>query len=278
MKQSIFLFTFFLISLFLFNACNEDGIDKGPDRTENNTVVPPSNYCQPILDYVAANYPSTVTIDSVLQIFFTIPGTPSAQEVFEVHLSIGAYLYFSASDCTYLTTNCNCPTTYDPVCWNGQDYQNECIAICSGAVVSEIQQGTCPPCGCPTVFDPVCYNGQTYDNECLAQCAGAQNYQIFPGECNGLCIASAIQAMYGGVNYHVLSVTTNALGNYSVVIEFGPNSILNVQFDPNCGYISNCGCSGAFNPVCSNFTNYQNECEALCAGVLQSSITAGFCN
>ncbi len=278
MKHLFIFLTFFLISTFTLHSCQEDAIDKGPDTTKNNTLVPPSAYCQPIIDYVANTYPSTVTIDSVLQFVTAFPGT-TAIEVFEVHLSIGVYVYFLVSDCSLLSIQCNCPTTYDPVCWNGQTYDNECLAQCNGAPVSEIVPGICTPCGCPLTNAPVCYNNQTYQNECLAICAGALNYQIFPGECNSSCITATIQSMFGGVNYHILSVTTNALYEYLVTIEFGPNKILNLKFDPNCGYMSNCGCPGIFTPVCGNgITNYLNECEAQCAGVAIANIVPGFCN
>ena len=277
MKQLLIFSVFFLLSAFSLTSCDDDVIDKGPNTTNNNTFVPPSDYCQPILEYVANNYPSNVSIDSVLQIFVSFPGT-TQMEVFEVHLNIGAYLYFLVSDCSFLSVQCNCPTDVEAVCWNGQTFDNECLAICSGAPIAEIVPGECPPCGCPNTSNPVCFNGQTYDNECLAICAGAQNYQIFPGECSGSCINETIGSIYGGVNYHVLSITTDPSGAYTVVIEFGPNRLLTAHFDPNCGYISNCNCPSNFTPVCSNFTTYQNECEALCAGIPLSEISPGICN
>lgn len=278
MKHNLVFYALFFVLSIWASSCRDQTDDIGPDQTNNHTLVPPSSYCDPLVDYIEATYPSSVVIDSVLQLSITPLGA-TEMEVFEVHLSNGVWVYFLVSDCSFLMINCNCPQGGAQVCYNGQSFENECYAYCAGAEATEIQPGPCSPCGCPNTMDAVCYNNETYNNACLALCAGAQQWQIVPGACNNSCVNAAIQSVFAGTNYTIQSITTNGLGQYTVLVLFGIDDVITVRFDPNCGYLSACGCPSTFTPVCNTNTNtnYLNQCEALCAGASMTSIVPGFC-
>ncbi len=182
MKQKIIFFSIALFTITFF-SCETSPIDNGPETSTSDSVIPVEDYCQGILDWVENTYPSgNVSIDSVLLI--TNPN--GVQDMFEVHLSNGVVALFSNPGCQFISINCNCPTDYEPVCWNEITYDNQCFAECDGADSIDIVEGMCDECDCSEEpFDPVCWNDITYNNECEAICAGASpNSIIIDGACD----------------------------------------------------------------------------------------------
>jgi hypothetical protein len=63
-----------------------------------------------------------------------------------------------------------CPETFAPVCGNGSNYLNECVAKANG--ITSFVSGRCIEI-CPDIFKPVVgADGKTYSNKCLANVAG----------------------------------------------------------------------------------------------------------
>lgn len=93
--------------------------------------------------------------------------------------------------------DCICTKEFDPVCYAGFLYNNECLAKCAGAggdhsmhshthMITKPTPGagpfddpSCPQdCTCTKENDPRCWKGKLYNNPCLAECAGATTGQL----------------------------------------------------------------------------------------------------
>ncbi len=109
----------------------------------------------------------------------------------------------TSTDSTDDGTICNCTEQYDPVCANGVEYANACIAECLG--ITMYTAGPCggtddgttdsssdttgtdstddgTACNCTQQYDPVCADGVEYANACLAECFGITMYTAGPCE------------------------------------------------------------------------------------------------
>lgn len=285
MKQLIlFLFVLGSISLSMVSCDKNQNVD--PKSNGDNSSNGVSSYCSQIDDWVATNYPGE-TIDSVLIVTTQGPQGGSV-EAYEVYISNGAIAYFEVTTCNFLwqippPPPCGCPTNYDPVCWNGTTYDNQCLALCDGANPSQVFPGPCGACGCPTNYDPVCWNNMEYDNECLAICDGADPAGIVPGPCpsGGGCINTAVANLFPTATIVNIIEGYQAVmyGNayYAVTLDFSGTQVL-VHFDETCLYYSMCGCDPTVAIVCANGNeNFINQCEAECAGHAAANITPGPC-
>lgn len=270
MKQRIFyLLTMLLLSLFMF-SCDKDTSDVGPTQTTQDSVVPVSDYCQLMVDWVVDNYPPTTAIDSVLQVTGQT-NNGNETEVFEVYLSNGVVAFFLVSDCSFLYLECNCDQGYDPVCWNNSTYNNQCEAECAGATAEDTTLGECGACNCSEVYDPVCWNDLTYVNQCEAECDGASANDTTPGECYACDCA--------GESYDPVCWDDVTYYNQCEAECAGATS--NDTTPGECNVCANgniADCSGeSYDPVCWNGTTYDNACLAICDGANPAELMSGPC-
>lgn len=73
-----------------------------------------------------------------------------------------------------------------PVCCEGnREYDNQCLADIAGARIC--QRGRCPVPGCPSSYRPVCCQGNEYTNQCKADLQGYDHWQCSEGRCPAEC-------------------------------------------------------------------------------------------
>lgn len=98
---------------------------------------------------------------------------------------------------------CRCPKILAPICCDGTQYSNPCLAECAGVsrpaaeqdgcvvgecAVKQQEEDTGNLCACLTVYKPLCCNGKTYSNACSAECDGIKPPAHAQEECErGAC-------------------------------------------------------------------------------------------
>ena len=87
---------------------------------------------------------------------------------------------------------CICTREYNPVCCNGVDYINPCVASCRGNIIDPMDDcsaGTCDiqnQCLCSMEYEPICCENTDYANPCMAECDGIEvpaTQYCFAGRC-----------------------------------------------------------------------------------------------
>ena len=156
---------------------------------------------------------------------------------------------------------CSCQYKFSPVC--GTDnitYQNQCIALCAGVLVSA--QNACQrPCGCTAVSKPVCStDSETFQNECVLKCKGKT--LLYQGECPTDNLKNC---------GHCAGYTQLVCGKNGVTYDnkcYLECAKIELYQAGACPSNKDCKCDDFYLPVCGlDKKTYRNECLLKCTNV-----------
>jgi len=172
---------------------------------------------------------------------------------------------------------CRCNRKYDPYCCEDEEYSNSSIGVGMNSNDACVR-GRCNTCKCTADIDPVCCNGREYANECAADCEG-----YIDAKQNDLCEPHSCDVQYNGAGDNVnedepctadyvpvRGDTTVTFDNICIAETQGNvNDCDQDCVDGACAY--DCGCVSAETDqnVCCFEIEYENECLAICAGVMK---------
>jgi len=220
------------------------------------------NHYQLIKSYVSG---IDFSNDNIYEEAITIERAFSSQSVFRFRCDASTnYDRIFLDNITIADQDCICPTVEEPVCGtNGITYENSCVAECSG--VTDYTRGPC---------DPVVYCEDylaTADfGDLCAQCIteiALYEYQkaaylvYFP---NNVTCADGVLEVRACPSNELFCSSGGLIGPNECVDFFSSAARIKSVAKQNCG----CNCPTVFDPVCSIYgQTYNNDCEALCAGV-----------
>lgn len=170
-----------------------------------------------------------------------------------------------------------CPKIANPVCANGREYANSCVAENAGIKPGQWTRGPCvrppppPGCACDDVYDPVCAGGSNYPSPCIAKCAGYKQGQWTRGVCERP--SPVWQPVY---EYPVVQPVIQPI--VRPVYQFAPTAVPRPRRSPLKSCVNRCRRTVGYDPVCTDdgFT-FDSPCEARCNGYALDALSPGEC-
>mmetsp|Transcript_52576 Transcript_52576/g.47195 ORF Transcript_52576/g.47195 Transcript_52576/m.47195 type:complete len:689 (-) Transcript_52576:156-2222(-) len=159
---------------------------------------------------------------------------------------------------------CACPLILDPVCCQGNQYDNQCAADCAGFSSGQCTSGECPKI-CTMEYDPQCCDGEEFPNPCSAEVASKTDCTSGTCEDECMCTYEYIPVCCDGTTYGNVC-NANCADEDLVACEYG-----------ECQ--DTCDCKkDKEKPICCDGDEYRNKCIAECAGEDSKSCQKGSCD
>ena len=165
---------------------------------------------------------------------------------------------------------CTCETSYDPVCCNGIDYDNQCVAACS-IDMSDTSRNwcideTCAERGhCTLEYEPVCCTiGRdeiTYSNQCLADLDDAEVCR------SGTCESTECECTREWDPYCCQTQIGRVQFDNTCIAKCNGIDDAVAQCEPGLCDRQPCGCTLEYGPLCCDDITYYNPCNAECYGI-----------